>query len=49
METKISTPISLATITFHTSNGAMQMVMDQLHFLNQLDVDLKQDSGTHHK
>ena len=49
METKISIPISLATITFHISNGAMLMAMDQLHFLNQLDVDQKQDSGTHHE
>ena len=26
-------------ITFHISNGVIQMEMDQLHSLNQLDVD----------
>ena len=30
---------SLATITSHFSNGAIQMEMDQSLFLNQLDVD----------
>ena len=30
---------SLATITSHFSNGAIQTEMDQSHFLNQLDVD----------
>ena len=38
---------SLAMTTFHTSNGATQTVMDLSHFLNPLDVDQNQDSGTH--
>ena len=35
--------------TFHTSNGAMQMEMDLLHFLNPLDVVQNLDSGTQPK
>ena len=37
---------SLVTTTFHISNGVTQMEMDQLPFLNPLDVDQNQDSGT---
>ena len=49
MVTKISIPQSSVTTTFHISNGATQMEMEPLLFLNQLDVDQNQDSGTHHK
>jgi len=46
METKISILLSSVTTTFHISNGAMPMEMDQLPFLNPPDVDQNQDSGT---
>ena len=46
MATETSTPRLSVTITFHTSNGAMLMEMELLHFLNLLDVDQNQDSGT---
>ena len=46
METKTSILPSLVMTTFHTSNGAMLTEMELLHFLNLLDVDQNQDSGT---
>ena len=46
MATETSTPRLSVTTIFHISNGVMQMEMDQLLFLNPLDVDQNQDSGT---
>ena len=49
MATKISILESLATTIYHSSNGATQMEMGLSLFMNQLNVDQKQDSGTHLK
>ena len=46
MATETSTQRLSVMTTFHISNGAMPMEMDQLLFLNPLDVDRNQDSGT---
>jgi len=46
MATEILIPRLSVTTTFHISNGAMPMEMDQLPFLNPPDVDQNQDSGT---
>ena len=49
MATKISIPESLATTTYHSSNGATQTAMGLSLFMNQLNVAQKQDFGTHLK
>ena len=43
----ISTPQSSEMITFHFSNGAIQMAMDLLPFLSQHDVVQNLDFGSH--